>query len=99
MGQKVIEVQLKGTISRLLHVSFPFNLFNFILMTKKGEIIKLGIESYGETLGSELQRLRKEGVRECSFVRKEGVKCSLFVLENNKIQRVSYLVGDSELVS
>jgi hypothetical protein len=51
-GNKLVEVQLKVHITSLRPIPFPFNLFNFGLTTTAGELIRLGVESYGHTLGS-----------------------------------------------
>jgi hypothetical protein len=51
-GHRLIEVQLKSPITRIIPVPFLFNLFNFIILNSQGELIRLGVESYGSTLGS-----------------------------------------------
>lgn len=46
-GHKLIEVQLKSPIRSLVFSPFPFNLFNFLLTTQEGQLIRIGIEAYG----------------------------------------------------
>lgn len=56
-GQRLIEVQLKSHITSLFPIPFLFNLYNFVLLNREGEMVRLGVELYGQTLGSEVQRL------------------------------------------
>ncbi len=43
MGHKLVEVNLKYPIISLMPIPFIFNLFNFVLLTAQGELVRLGI--------------------------------------------------------
>lgn len=57
-GLKLIEVELKLSIVKMIFVPFLFNHLNFLLLADNGEIIRIGIESYGESLGAELNPVK-----------------------------------------
>jgi hypothetical protein len=46
-GFKLIEVELKSIISKVITVPFLFNHLNFVLLLSNGDIVRVGIECYG----------------------------------------------------
>lgn len=57
-GYKLIELELKSPISKLMTIPFLFNHLNFILLTEGEEVIRVGIECYGQSLGAQLNQVR-----------------------------------------
>ena len=67
-GFKLIEVELKSTINKLIPVPFMFNHLNFIMLLKNGDIVRVGIECYGQGLGAEVSQLNAAHASDCILV-------------------------------
>lgn len=65
-GFKLIEVKLASSINQIVEVPFLFNELNFIvLLNNTGEVIRVGMESYGEKLGTEINQVSSDFSKDC----------------------------------
>jgi hypothetical protein len=90
-GFKLIEVELKPCIGKLFTVPFLFNHLNFIVLAENGEIVRIGIESYGESLGAELNPVKNCDAKDCITVESVSSKFELYTCSGRRIDKVSYL--------
>ena len=90
-GLKLIEVELKLSIVKMAFVPFLFNHLNFLLLADNGEIIRIGIESYGESLGAELNHVKACNSKDILLVDDDKTKFEIYSCEGKRIDRISSL--------
>lgn len=90
-GYKLIEVELKHTLTKILAVPFMFNHLNFLVLIATGEVVRIGIESYGQGLGAELNSIKTCLSNDCVLGHDKTPKYQIYSCEGHCIHRVSYL--------